>query len=89
MSSSKINLPVAVRPLQEADLEAADRVMRLAFGTFLGLPDPSAAFCAEAEGVVVGSVYAAYGVVYVSDEPEACGVIPEIRVLAEVFDDRD
>ena len=66
---------VAVRPLLEADLGAADRVMRLAFGTFLGLPDPlqfmgdrdyvytrwgadpSAAFCAEAEGVVVGSVF--------------------------------
>src|SRR5580698_5974068 len=31
---------VVVRPLLEADLEAADRVMRLAFGTFLGMPDP-------------------------------------------------
>ena len=75
MSSSKVNLPVAVRPLLEADLEAADRVMRLAFGTFLGMPDPlqfmgdadfvrtrwradpSAAFCAEAGGMVVGSVF--------------------------------
>ncbi|HUB60484.1 MAG TPA: GNAT family N-acetyltransferase [Puia sp.] len=65
----------AVRPLLEADLDAADRVMRLAFGTFLGLPDPmqfmgdadfvrtrwradpSAAFCAEAGGVIVGSVF--------------------------------
>lgn len=28
---------VTIRPLQEADLDAADRVMRLAFGTFLGL----------------------------------------------------
>jgi GNAT superfamily N-acetyltransferase len=59
----------------EADLEAADRVMRLAFGTFLKLPDPlrfmgdadyvhtrwganpAAAFCAEAGGVIVGSVF--------------------------------
>jgi GNAT superfamily N-acetyltransferase len=59
----------------EADLEAADRVMRLAFGTFLKLPDPlrfmgdadyvhtrwganpPAAFCAEAGGVIVGSVF--------------------------------
>ncbi len=59
----------------EADLEAANRVMRLAFGTFLNLPDPmqfmgdadyvytrwrgdpGAAFCAEVEGVVVGSVF--------------------------------
>jgi GNAT superfamily N-acetyltransferase len=31
---------VTVRPLQEADLGEADRIMRLAFGTFLGLPDP-------------------------------------------------
>lgn len=33
---------VDVRPLAEADLAEADRVMRLAFGTFLGLPDPMA-----------------------------------------------
>lgn len=33
-----------VRPLREDDLDAADRVTRLAFGTFRGLPDPSAAF---------------------------------------------
>ena len=32
---------VSVRPLQEGDLATADHVMRLAFGTFLGLPDPS------------------------------------------------
>jgi GNAT superfamily N-acetyltransferase len=31
----------AIRPLQENDLEAADRIFRLAFGTFLGLPDPT------------------------------------------------
>lgn len=31
---------VSVRPLEERDLEAADRIFRLAFGTFLGLPDP-------------------------------------------------
>ena len=31
---------VSVRPLQEEDLPVADRIMRLAFGTFLGLPDP-------------------------------------------------
>lgn len=66
---------VVIRPLLEADLEAADRVMRLAFGTFLRLPDPlqfmgdadfvrtrwradpSAAFCAETGGMVVGSVF--------------------------------
>lgn len=26
--------------MQEDDLEEADTIMRLAFGTFLGLPDP-------------------------------------------------
>jgi predicted N-acetyltransferase YhbS len=31
---------VIVRPLQEADLPAAHRIFRLAFGTFNGLPDP-------------------------------------------------
>jgi GNAT superfamily N-acetyltransferase len=66
---------VTIRPLLEADLEAADHVMRLAFGTFLKLPDPlqfmgdadfvhtrwradpPAAFCADAGGVIVGSVF--------------------------------
>ncbi|MDQ2879762.1 MAG: GNAT family N-acetyltransferase [Actinomycetota bacterium] len=33
---------VDVRPLVEADLADADQIMRLAFGTFLGLPDPMA-----------------------------------------------
>jgi GNAT superfamily N-acetyltransferase len=33
---------VAIRPVLEKDLPAADRVIRLAFGTFLGLPDPLA-----------------------------------------------
>jgi GNAT superfamily N-acetyltransferase len=31
---------VAVRPLREGDLSEADRIMRLAFGTFFGLPEP-------------------------------------------------
>ena len=35
-------LGVTVRPMIEADLDEADRVMRLAFGTFLGLPEPMA-----------------------------------------------
>lgn len=39
-----------VRPLQEGDLPAADHVMRVAFGTFLGLPDP-AAFMGDASYV--------------------------------------
>lgn len=29
-----------IRSMRDADLEDADRIMRLAFGTFLGLPDP-------------------------------------------------
>jgi hypothetical protein len=35
-------LGVAVRPLREDELDEADRIVRLAFGTFLGLPDPLA-----------------------------------------------
>jgi GNAT superfamily N-acetyltransferase len=31
---------VTIRPLLEHDLPAADRIIRLAFGTFLGMPDP-------------------------------------------------
>jgi GNAT superfamily N-acetyltransferase len=41
---------ISVRPLQESDLSAADRIMRLAFGTFLGLPDP-ASFMGDASYV--------------------------------------
>lgn len=33
---------VVIRPLVERDLDAADRIFRLAFGTFVGLPDPLA-----------------------------------------------
>jgi GNAT superfamily N-acetyltransferase len=29
-----------IRPMREADVAAADRVVRLAFGTYFGLPDP-------------------------------------------------
>lgn len=32
---------VAIRPLRESELDEAERIFRLAFGTFLGLPDPS------------------------------------------------
>jgi GNAT superfamily N-acetyltransferase len=35
---------VSIRPLQEGDLDVADRVMRIAFGTFLGAPDPIMVF---------------------------------------------
>ncbi|MEW6604190.1 MAG: GNAT family N-acetyltransferase [Thermoproteota archaeon] len=33
-------MDVKVRPMREDDLEEADRIVRLAFGTFLGMPDP-------------------------------------------------
>jgi GNAT superfamily N-acetyltransferase len=41
---------VTVRPLAESDLPKADRIMRLAFGTFIGLPDPMA-FMGDADYV--------------------------------------
>src|SRR4029453_16781795 len=47
---------IAVRPLREEDLPAADHIMRVAFGTFLGLPDP-ASFMGDA-GYVRGRWYA-------------------------------
>ena len=37
----RVSEPATVRPLQENDLPHADRIFRLAFGTFLGLPDPT------------------------------------------------
>ncbi len=33
---------VVIRPLRESELDAADRVMKVAFGTFVGLPEPAA-----------------------------------------------
>jgi GNAT superfamily N-acetyltransferase len=42
--SSSAATGVSIRPLRESDLEVADRVMRLAFGTFLGAPDPMQVF---------------------------------------------
>jgi GNAT superfamily N-acetyltransferase len=32
---------IRIRPLEEQDLDAADRIFRVAFGTFLGLPEPT------------------------------------------------
>jgi len=42
MATPQTQTEILVRPLVESDLPAADRVIRLAFGTFLGMPDPSA-----------------------------------------------
>jgi predicted N-acetyltransferase YhbS len=67
---------LTVRLLREDDLPLADRIFRLAFGTFNGVPepekfggdidkirtrwlaDPAAAFGAEVDGRLVGSVFA-------------------------------
>lgn len=35
---------IEIAPLQASDLAEAQRIFRVAFGTFLGLPDPAAAF---------------------------------------------
>ncbi|MGH7913202.1 MAG: GNAT family N-acetyltransferase [Candidatus Binataceae bacterium] len=35
-------MTILIRPLIESDLDEADRIMRLAFGTFIGLEDPMA-----------------------------------------------
>lgn len=34
-------MSLTIRPLAEADVDAADKVRRLAFGTYFGIPDPS------------------------------------------------
>ena len=64
---------VSVRPLSEADLDRADEIVRAAFGTFLGIPDPfgtadyvrtrfaadpQAAFVATIDGELAGSNFA-------------------------------
>ena len=46
MDSSKIK----IRQLVEGDLATADHMFRLAFGTFLGLPDPIT-FSGDADSV--------------------------------------
>lgn len=33
--------PLQIRPVLETDLDEADRIFRLAFGTFMGMPDPT------------------------------------------------
>jgi predicted N-acetyltransferase YhbS len=66
---------IVIRPLRKADLLTADRIMRVAFGTLVGVPEsagffgdaswvpnrwrtePNAAWAAERDGEVVGSVF--------------------------------
>jgi hypothetical protein len=38
------NVKIKIKQLAESDLDTADRMFRLAFGTFLGLPDPMTFF---------------------------------------------
>ena len=44
VGTARLQSAVQVRPMRADDVDSADRVMRLAFGTIRGLPDPSAAF---------------------------------------------
>ena len=44
VESARLQSTPLVRPMRADDLEPADQVLRLAFGTIRGLPDPSAAF---------------------------------------------
>jgi hypothetical protein len=46
---------IVVRTLREADLPAADRIFRLAFGTFLGLPTRSSFMATQTLPGAVGS----------------------------------
>jgi len=41
-NTDRIKDRIRVGPLKETELQEADRIFRLAFGTFIGLPDPSA-----------------------------------------------
>jgi GNAT superfamily N-acetyltransferase len=41
MATRRPDTKVRIRPLTESDLPEADRIVRLAFGTFIGLPNPS------------------------------------------------
>jgi hypothetical protein len=61
----RVSEPATVRPLKQNDLPHADRIFRLAFGTFLGLPDPTQ-FCASADYVrtrwpLVRGLHASFG----------------------------
>jgi GNAT superfamily N-acetyltransferase len=42
MAASHPQTEIVIRPMLESDLPAADRIIRVAFGTFLGMPDPTA-----------------------------------------------
>jgi GNAT superfamily N-acetyltransferase len=48
VATAQASPEVLIRPLVESDLPVADRIVRVAFGTFLGMPDPGA-FMGDAE----------------------------------------
>src|SRR6185437_6589041 len=50
MSAPQTRVEALIRPLVASDLDAADRICRVAFGTFLGLPNP-ASFMGDADYV--------------------------------------
>jgi predicted N-acetyltransferase YhbS len=43
-SPPAMSVELSIRPLQERDVDVADRVMRMAFGTYLGAPEPLQVF---------------------------------------------
>lgn len=40
-------MTVQIRPMRRSDIPAADRVVRIAFGTFLGMPEPEHCFAGQ------------------------------------------
>ena len=50
-------MALSIRPLTAQDLSEAGRIIRLAFGAFLGAPEPEQAVCLRACRAVTESVY--------------------------------
>src|ERR1051325_12129889 len=49
-ATDRASIRVSVQPLRESSLDEAKRIFHLAFGTFLGLPDPMQ-FCPDRDYV--------------------------------------
>lgn len=68
-------MEISIRPLQESDLPEADRIYRLAFGTFLNLSDPIA-FFGDADYVrsrFLADPSGAYGAEVINDSSSSGG----------------
>ena len=68
-------MEISIRLLQESDIPEAERILRLAFGTFLNLPDPMA-FSGDANSVrsrFLADPSAAYGAEVVVDDDSRSG----------------